>query len=108
MKTVHFILGGILLLGVTSSLRALPADLAPPGGVFGDCDRDGTLIVTDDLREADFGGGVRLPVRWVYRSSDQSTSAYGWNGMSLTVLESKAVKQTASLYVVTLLCGKEL
>jgi RHS repeat-associated protein len=28
--------------------------------------------------------------------------------MSLTVLESKAVKQTASLYVVTLLCGKEL
>jgi len=51
---------------------------------------------------------VRLPVRWVYRSSDQSTSAYGWNGMSLTVLESKAVKQTASLYVVTLLCGKEL
>ena len=108
MKTLQLILGGILLLGGITVLQGLPTDLAPPGGVFGDCDRDGTLIVTDDLREADFGGGVRLPVRWVYRSSDQSTSAYGWNGMSLTVLESKAVKQTASLYVVTLLCGKEL
>jgi RHS repeat-associated protein len=97
----------VLILGV-SVVRALPADLSPPGGVFGDCDRDGTLIVTDDLRDADFGGGVRLPVRWVYRSGDQSVSPYGWNGMSLTVLESKAVKQTASLYVVTLLCGKQL
>lgn len=97
----------VLILGASVG-RALPADLAPPGGVFGDCARDGTLIVTDDLREADFGGGVRLPVRWVYRSGDQSVSPYGWNGMSLTVMESKAVKQTASLYVVTLLCGKEL
>jgi RHS repeat-associated protein len=108
MKALNLIIGGMLLLGGASALRALPADLAPPGGVFGDCDRDGTLIVTDDLREADFGGGLRLPVRWVYRSGDQSVSPYGWNGMSLTVLESKAVKQTASLYVVTLLCGKQL
>ena len=108
MKRLQLILGGMILLGVSSSLKALPADLAPPGGVFGDCDRDGTLIVTDDLRNADFGGGVRLPVRWVYRSGDQSVSPYGWNGMSLTVLESKAVKQTPVLYVVTLLCGKEL
>ena len=98
----------MLLLVGASEVRALPADLAPPGGVFGDCGRDGTLVVTDDLREADFGGGLRLPVRWVYRSSDRSRSAYGWNGMSLTVLESKAVKQTPVLYVVTLLCGKEL
>jgi RHS repeat-associated protein len=106
MKNI-FAAVAVLILGV-SVVRALPADLAPPGGVFGDCGRDGTLIVTDDLRQADFGGGVKLPVRWVYRSGDQSVSAYGWNGMSLTVLESKAVKQTASMYVVTLLCGKEL
>lgn len=66
----------VLILGASVG-RALPADLAPPGGVFGDCARDGTLIVTDDLREADFGGGVRLPVRWVYRSGDQSVSPYG-------------------------------
>jgi len=87
---------------------ALPPDLTPPPAAFGDAERDGTLLVTDDLREADFGGGLRLPVRWVYRSSDRSTNAYGWDGFSLTMLEAKAVKKTEILYEVTLLCGKVL
>jgi len=85
---------------------ALPPDLAPPPAAFGDAERDGTLLVTNDLREADFGGGLRLPVRWVYRSSNQATNAYGWDGFSLTMLEAKAVKKNEILYEVTLLCGK--
>ncbi|HRJ71067.1 MAG TPA: RHS repeat-associated core domain-containing protein [Terrimicrobiaceae bacterium] len=96
-----------LSLGLTS-LQALPPDLDPPPAAFGDADRDGTLLVTDDLREADFGGGLRLPVRWVYRSNDASTNAYGWNGFSLTMLEAKAVKKNEHLYEVTFLCGKVL
>lgn len=89
-------------------VQALPPDLDPPPVAFGDANRDGTLQVSDDLREADFGNGLRLPVRWVYRSSNQATNAYGWDGFVLTMLESSAVKKTAVLYEVTLLCGKVL
>lgn len=89
-------------------LSALPPDLAPPPATFGDADRDGTLIVSDDLREADFGGGVRLPVRWVYRSGQQGYSVYGWEGFTLTMLEARATKLTDTLYRVTMLCGKDL
>ena len=101
-----FVLAG--LFATLSVAPALPPDLSPPPTAFGDADRDGTLLVTDDLREADFGGGLRLPVRWIYHSSDQGYSPYGWDGFSLTLLESKAVKQTAVLYKVTLLCEKAI
>jgi len=88
------------------NVQALPPDLSPPPAAFGDSERDGTLLVTDDLREADFGGGLRLPVRWVYRSNNQAANAYGWEGFSLTMLEAKVVKKTLILYEVTMLCGK--
>lgn len=94
------------ILASPCEVFALPPDLAPPPAAFGDAERDGTLLVTDDLREVDFGGGLRLPVRWVYRSSNQATNAYGWDGFSLTLLEAKAVKKNEILYEVTLLCGK--
>jgi len=65
------------------------------------------MYVVDDLREADFGGGLRLPVRWVYHSSDTSSdNPYGWAGFNLTILESKAVKRTGGLYEVTMLGGR--
>ena len=72
--------------------RALPPDLAPPPAAFGDAERDGTLLVTDDVREADFGGGLRLPVRWVYRSNYQGVSFFGWEGFSLRACLKKARK----------------
>lgn len=95
-----------VILSATASLHALPLDLSAPTPTLAALDRDGTLLVVDDLREADFGDGLRLPVRWVYRSSDKSLDAYGWAGFNLTVLESRAVKQTASLFAVTMLSGK--
>ncbi|MCK9589914.1 MAG: hypothetical protein M0Q93_11220, partial [Terrimicrobiaceae bacterium] len=85
--------------------RALPLPLDPPSPNLAALDYDGTLLVVDDLQEANFGG-FRLPVRWVYHSSDQSSNnPYGWAGFNLTVLESKAVKKTAVLYFVTMLNG---
>lgn len=108
MKTPFLILGISLLVASITPLQALPADFSPPSAVFGDCDRDGTLIVTDDLRQADFGGGLMLPVRWIYSSANKGRSPYGWDGFSLTVLESRAVKQNNTLYQVTLPCGKTL
>jgi len=108
VKHIFFVLGISLFIASTTPLRALPADFGPPTSVFGDCDRDGTLVVTDDLRQADFGGGLMLPVRWIYSSANKGSSPYGWDGFSLTVLESKAVKETAILYQVTLPCGKTL
>lgn len=96
----------IAILASPHEIHALPPDLSPPPAAFGDAERDGTLLVTDDLRQADFGGGLQLPVRWVYRSSNQAANAYGWDGFSLTMLEAKAVKKTAILYEVTFLCGK--
>lgn len=96
----------IASFALSREVCALPADVDPPPVAFGDAERDGTLLVTDDLREADFGGGLRLPVRWVYRSSNQATNAYGWDGFSLTMLEATAVKKSDVLYEVTFLCGK--
>ncbi|MFZ4780210.1 MAG: hypothetical protein ACOYM3_33050, partial [Terrimicrobiaceae bacterium] len=61
-------------LAATSAVHALPLPLDPPLPILGNLDRDGNLLVNDDLREADFGGGLFLPVRWVYRSSDQSSN----------------------------------
>jgi RHS repeat-associated protein len=106
MNMKRLLFAGIISLVSLLDAFGLPADLDAPPAAFGDAERDGTLLVTDDLRDVDFGGGVRLPVRWVYRSSDQSTNAYGWDGFSLTIAESKAVKKTDVLYEVTLLCGK--
>jgi len=106
-KSKILILGLVLAFGVSADLAfGIPADLSAPASAFGDADRDGTLMVSDDLRQADFGGGLRLPVRWVYHSSNQATDAYGWDGFSLTMLEAKAVKVTTVLYEVTFLCGK--
>jgi len=94
-------------LAATSAVHALPLPLYPPSPNLEALDIDGTLLVVDDLREADFGDGLRLPVRWIYRSSDQSSNnPYGWAGFNLTVLESTAVKKTGVLYFVTMLNGE--
>jgi hypothetical protein len=93
-------------LFTATTTHALPLPLDPPQPHLEALDRDGTLLLIDDLRKADFGGGFRLPVRWVYRSSDQSSdNSYGWAGFNLTVLESRAVKKTSVLYEVTMLSG---
>ncbi|MCX6972328.1 MAG: hypothetical protein NTV93_19565 [Verrucomicrobia bacterium] len=94
-------------LAAAPLVHALPLALDPPSPNLDALDYDGTLLVVDDLREADFGGGLRLPVRWVYHSSDQSSdNPYGWAGFNLAVLECKAVKKTAGLYFVTMLNGE--
>jgi len=95
-----------VILSATASLHALPLDLSAPSPALAALDRDGTLLVVDDLREADFGNGLRLPVRWVYRSSDESLDSYGWAGFNLTILEARAAKLTGALYAVTMLGGK--
>lgn len=95
------------VLAATSAVHALPLPLDPPLPILGNLDRDGNLLVVDDLRVADLGGGFFLPIRWVYRSSDQSdNNPYGWAGFSLTVLEAKAVKRTSVLYEITMLSGE--
>lgn len=100
----------VCLLGIVAAGKtfALPADLTPPTPTLGDAQRDGTLLVTYDLREADFGGGLRLPMRWVFNSGDQGASPYGWSGFSCTPLEAKAVALRPDMVEVTLLCGKKL
>ena len=107
MKSIFAVLAALITgFFLLSEAHALPPDLAPPPAAFGDAERDGTLLVTDDVREADFGGGLRLPVRWVYRSNYQGVSFFGWEGFSLTMLEARAVKKTDVLYEATFLCGK--
>lgn len=100
----------VCLLGIATVEKtfALPADLTPPTPTLGNAQRDGTLLVTYDLREADFGGGLRLPMRWVFNSGDQGASPYGWAGFSCTPLEAKAVALRPDMVEVTLLCGKKL
>lgn len=85
---------------------ALPLTFDPPVPEMANLDRDGTLLMIHDVRMADFGNGLRLPVRWIYRSADQSSNPYGWAGFSLTLLEAKAVKRTSSLIEVTMLSGR--
>lgn len=104
--TFTFLMSAAFCLALPKTGFALPLEFSRPPGAFHDADRDGSLLVVDDLRLADFGGGLRIPVRWVFRSNDQSTNAYGWDGFSLTALEAKAVKRTPVLYEVTFLCGK--
>ena len=96
----------VLLLSPTVSLHALPLNLSAPTPNLGALDRDGTLLTVDDLREADFGGGLRFPVRWVYRSSVQANNPYGWAGFTVPLLESRAVKRTGILIEVTMLSGE--
>ncbi len=61
---------GCLAWGGHARLWAIAYDwrMDPPN--LGALDRDGTLLVVDDIREADFGEGLRLPVRFVYRGTD--------------------------------------
>ena len=89
-------------LGLIAVAWALPLDFSGPTPNLGAMDRDGTLLVVSDIREADFGGGLRLPMRFVYRSADRSLSPYGWTGFHLTALESRAVPTTDHLYVVSM------
>lgn len=104
--TFTFLMSAAFCLALPKTGFALPLEFSRPPGAFHDADRDGSLLVVDDLRSADFGGGLRFPIRWVFRGNDQSTNAYGWDGFSLTALEAKAVKKTSTLYEVTFLCGK--
>ncbi len=96
----------VFVLSATASVHALPLNLAAPTPNLGALDRDGTLLTVDDLREADFGGGLRFPVRWVYRSSVQANNPYGWAGFTVPLLESRAVKRTGILIEVTMLSGE--
>lgn len=93
-------------LWIAPRVAALPLAFDPPVPEMANLDRDGTLLVIHDVRMADFGRGLRLPVRWIYRSADQSSNPYGWAGFSLTLLEAKAVKRTSSLIEVTMLSGR--
>jgi len=89
-----------------SSGYSLPLPQAAPSPGLGAMDRDGTLLVFDDLRQADFGGGLKLPVRWAFRGANHAASHYGWAGFSLTLLEASAVKTTSLLYTVTMPNGE--
>jgi len=106
--TKSSVLVACFLFTAFSGLLAIAPDLTAPPAAFGDADRDGSLIADCELRFVDFGDGLRLPVRWVFRSADRATNPYGWDGFSLTVLEAKAVKKSESLWEITLLCGKKL
>jgi len=107
MKKLIRLIFSLSVLAATSAVQALPLPLDPPLPILGNLDRDGNLLVNDDLRDADFGSGLFLPVRWVYRSSDQSSNnPYGWAGFNLTILESRAVKKTSVLYEIVMLSGE--
>jgi len=104
---VRFLLFPILLLGGTLA-PAAPVSLDPPSAVLGNAGRDGELIYNIDLRSADFGDSVRIPVRFTFRSNDLSTSLNGWDGWVCGALQSRVEQENPHRWVVYLLCNKKL
>lgn len=91
-----------------------PVDLTPPKPALGFADAKGQLLLIEELGEAGFSGGVRLPVRLDFSSGRVTSKAaekslYGWDGWFCGALESEArFNEDRSLLSVSLLCSKVL
>lgn len=97
---------GCMLLGALATAEAV--NLARPGGYFGNASPDGYFHYWLEAGEADFGGGLSLPVRFQF-SSDRSRNSphlgYGWR---MPLMESTVERRREDLVRVNLLCGKHL
>ncbi len=87
---------------------AAPVSLTPPDTVLGWAGRDGELVYNITLREADFGDSVRVPVRFTFRSNDNSVSSAGWDGWFSGAIEARAIREEGAKWTVNLLCNKTM
>jgi hypothetical protein len=107
VRRLYFLLTA-LCLALPFSARAMPVDLSAPGGSLGYQDNKGGLSYSIDLQEADFGDGIKLPVRFTFNSKKRGLSPYGWTGFTCGILESKATLANSIAFNVILPCTKEI
>ncbi len=103
VKTVILTASAPFLLSLTTYAIPYNMGVTPPKmdalGAYGD------IMAVDEFREADFGGGLRLPLRFIYQSADHSQNPYGWAGFRLSALESRALPAQTGLFVVYMPSG---
>jgi YD repeat-containing protein len=95
-----------LTLSLALSAQAAPVDLSAPQNTLGAADMFGHLRILRELDNVDFGGGVELPLRVEFNSSEQTSSPYLGEGWSCPLVESNVFLRNKLLMQVTLLCGK--
>ena len=97
-----------MALAVAGFVHANSIDLRGPGGLLGPTDTYGRLSHQVEYQEIDAGEGFTFPFRFIFESSAQKESPYGWSGWRVPVLESTALAWGDRQVVVQLLCGKRL
>ena len=97
-----------VILTVAGLVRANTIDLRGPGGLFGPTDTYGRLSHQIEYQEIDAGNGFEIPLRFIFQSSAQMESPYGWSGWRVPVIESTAAALGTNQVEVQLLCGKRL
>ena len=102
--------GVLLLLGLSSFLKAAPVDLTPPKNALGYTDKDGYLRVVYKFGDLRFSDGFTLPIRFDFSSARvDEGSEFGWPGWHCGPFEAIADFYGGNEYVkVTLLCSKTL
>jgi hypothetical protein len=107
---IRFSLVSLLWIVLAAVAGAAPVDFSAPSGSFGNSDREGGLTYSLDLQEADFGDGVKLPVRFTFQSRARGFSSYGWTGWTCGILQSnvKLSQLGSSGATIKLPCTKKM